>query len=65
MTNEELQYVDSLKNEIENLEQKLKFVTEEKEQAVALASKYMGKYINENNLTDEVTQGVKTLFIKK
>lgn len=64
MTNEEIQYVDSLNDEILKLEQKLKFATEEKQQAVALASKYMDKYIKDNNLTDEVVQGVKTLFSK-
>ena len=64
MTNEELQYVDSLKNEISRLEQKLELMTEEKQQAVALASKYMDKYIKDNNLTDEVSQGIKTLFSK-
>lgn len=62
MTNEELQYVDSLKREIERLENEVKNLTEEKDEALRIASKYMNKYIQDNNLSDEVAQGVKAIF---
>lgn len=65
MNKDELQYVDELKRKIANLEKKLELMTKEKEQAVVLASKYLDEYIKDNNLTDEVAQGVKTLFNKK
>lgn len=62
MNKDEQEYVDSLKREISNLEDKLKFMTEEKEESLALAWKYINKHIKDNNLSEEVLQGVKQLF---
>lgn len=47
MTNEEQKYIDELKNEILDLEEKLKFITEERDQALLLAQKYQAKYVLE------------------
>lgn len=64
MTHDELQYVDSLKREIERLENEVKLIAEEKDEALALAWKYLDEFIKDNNLSDEVMQGVKDLFNK-
>jgi ribosome assembly protein YihI (activator of Der GTPase) len=58
MTIEEQKYVDELRKRIQYLEQSLKARTEEKEQATKLAVKYLSKYIEDNNLTDEVEKGI-------
>lgn len=47
MTNEELQYVNELKREIEDLEDKLKFMIEERDQLLLLAQKYQAEYVLE------------------
>lgn len=44
MNKDEQQYVNELKREIEDLEDKLKFMTEERDTALLLAQKYVTKY---------------------
>jgi len=64
MNKDEQEYVDGLKNEISRLEDEVKNLTEEKAEALAMAWKYLDKYIKDNNMSDEVSQGLKTLFNK-
>jgi len=46
MNKDEQEYINELKNEITDLENQVKNLTEEKQQAVALASKYMDENSN-------------------
>lgn len=64
MTTEELQYVNSLKKEIERLKKQVKLITKEKDEALTLAWKYLDKFIEDNDLSDEVIEGVRSLFNK-
>jgi hypothetical protein len=58
MTIKEQNYVTELEKRIEYLKLNLKARTEEKEQATKLAIKYLSKYIEDNDLIDEVEKGI-------